>query len=219
MVKTLRIQTLQSVIQGSNPILNVSHDSPGFLRKLFILPCEPRKSPCYSPLCWLFNRDPYVMVYKIIPKRNWEIPLHLPEKQPLNNRGFFRTLTPSFLDRLIYPTSTNYRTPGASTTIWVQYLVVQTILAPRSPGGDVLGCFFGGFFNHGHPPKQPTPFRGFFIVNNLVLRWPKPWFFMVFGGSHGRYFPDDSSSKALNLKRLNPYRESELVVFGNWYMI
>ena len=45
MVKTLRIQTLQSVIQGSNPILNVSQDSPGFLGNLFIFTMWATKKP------------------------------------------------------------------------------------------------------------------------------------------------------------------------------
>ena len=34
-------------------------------------------------------------------------------------------------------------------------------------------------------PPKPT-FLEFFIVNNLVFRWPKPLFFMVLG-AHGIY--------------------------------
>ena len=35
-----------------------------------------------------------------------------------------------------------------------------------------------------HGPPKPT-FLEVFMVNNLVLRWPKPLFFMVLG-AHGR---------------------------------
>ena len=33
----------------------------------FFMPIEPWKKTCYFPLYWLFNRDPYFMVYEIIP--------------------------------------------------------------------------------------------------------------------------------------------------------
>ena len=35
-----------------------------------------------------------------------------------------------------------------------------------------------------HGPPKPTLFE-VFMVNNLVFRWPKPFFFMVLG-AHGR---------------------------------
>lgn len=35
-------------------------------------------------------------------------------------------------------------------------------------------------------PPKPT-FLGFFMVNHLVVRWPKPLFFMVLG-AHGRTY-------------------------------
>ena len=36
-----------------------------------------------------------------------------------------------------------------------------------------------------HEPPRPT-FLEVFVVNNLVFRWPKPFFFMVLG-AHGTY--------------------------------
>ena len=35
-----------------------------------------------------------------------------------------------------------------------------------------------------HGPPKPTFLEGFFMVNNLVFRWPRPLFFMVLG-AHG----------------------------------
>ena len=40
-------------------------------------------------------------------------------------------------------------------------------------------------YNLYHGPPKPT-FLEVFMVNNLVLRWPKPLFFMVLE-AHGRY--------------------------------
>ena len=38
-----------------------------------------------------------------------------------------------------------------------------------------------------HGPPKPT-FLEVFMVNNLVFRWSKPLFFMVWG-AHGIYYP------------------------------
>ena len=56
-----------------------------------------------------------------------------------------------------------------------------------SPRGDLMVMYYDGkATNHGtnpiiyHGPPKPT-FLEVFMVNNLVFRWPKPLFFMVWG--------------------------------------
>ena len=58
-------------IQWSNPISNVSQDSPGFLGKLFIFTMWATKKPLLlSSLIGIL----IIMVYKKQSQKNWEIP-------------------------------------------------------------------------------------------------------------------------------------------------
>ena len=50
-------------------------------------------------------------------------------------------------------------------------------------GGVILSSYIGMMLCIiCHGPPKPT-FLELFMVNNLVFRWPKPSFFMGFGGS------------------------------------
>ena len=70
-----------------------------------------------------------------------------------------------------------------------------------------FGMFFSEVFSTNGPSPKPTCFRSFLLEITWFLGGQK-LYFSWFWGAHGRYFPDDSSSKALNLSYLE---------IGTWY--
>ena len=55
----------------------------------------------------------------------------------------------------------------------------KTFQRPPNQGEEVLSYILYIYIFNG-PPK-PTFFNVFFLINNLVFRWPKPLFFMDWG--------------------------------------
>ena len=61
--------------------------------------------------------------------------------------------------------------PKGSRILWLH--VIQCVRKIQFTNGVTWGLY--------HGPIKPTCFRGFY-ANNLVFRWPKPYFSMGFGG-------------------------------------